>query len=146
LRKPPKKQVIKNDNLSYQKRQLNKKRTLLYIKENRELAISLYDFYKNEISPLRKTRKAAIKNISYYLQEYNFETLKNAIKNYGTTVKENAPQFRKNPSNFFGRTGDSERYFEDYLDKNIKQEKITDPFRPSVLTDEEITKELMRNE
>jgi hypothetical protein len=36
---------------------------------------------------------------------------------------ENIPKYRKSASNFFGRNGDSERYFEDYLPVNFEAPK-----------------------
>lgn len=118
--------VAKNGDNSRQKRRQVGTPTL-YIIKNKELAIDLYEFYKNEIKPLRKTRKAALKNIEFYLKEFSFEDLKGAINIYKTTAIKSDPQYRKNPSNFFGRTGDSERYFEDYLSGNYEKPEDAAP-------------------
>ena len=126
LQQSPKKGVVKNDKKSCQKRQLLKNPTL-YKLEKENMSIEIYEFYKKEISPLRKTRKAAIKNICFYLKEYSGAELKTSISNYKGTARESEPRYRKNPSNFFGRTGDSERYFEDYLPGEFKAPQIELP-------------------
>ena len=125
LREVPQNRVTKDGNQGLPKK-VTKKKPTYYIK-NRETSDTLYEFYKNLIKPLRKTRKAAIKNIAFYLQEFTEKQLKKSIENYNETAKESNPQFRKNPSNFFGRTGDSERYFEDYLPENYKTDKPPEP-------------------
>ena len=113
----------------------NRKKSHLIYNKNKELAIELYEFYKNEIDPLRKTKKAALKNISFYLKEYSVEDLKKSIENYGKTALRSDRRFRKNPSNFFGRTGDSERYFEDYLPDNMTPPKS---FAPQITTAKDV--------
>jgi peptide methionine sulfoxide reductase MsrA len=90
------------------------------------LAIDLYEFYKNEINPQKKVRKGAIKNILFYLKKYSLDELKKSIENYKIEALENTPKFRKSCSNFFGRNGESECYFEDYLSSNFKDTKDTD--------------------
>jgi phage replication O-like protein O len=126
LQEVPKKIIAKNGKNFSQKRLKPKKRTLYNTRE-REYVDLLYEFYKNEINPLRKTKKAAQKNIAFYLKEYSFEDLKKCILNYKISAIKSESQYRKNPSNFFGRTGDSERYFEDYLPKNFKDTRYTKP-------------------
>lgn len=86
-------------------------------KEN--LAIALYNFYKTEINPLKKVRHSSIKNISHYLKFHSHEDLKKSIQNYKVESDKNEPRYRKSCSNFFGRSGESEKYFEDYLPNNF---------------------------
>lgn len=93
----------------------NKKNLHLISSKKENIAIALYDFYKTEIDPLKKVRKGAIKNILFYLKEYPPEDLKKSIENYKTEALNSEPRYRKSASNFFGRNGESERYFEDYL-------------------------------
>ena len=119
LQKPPKvslpKKVMNGTQLG------NEKKSHLIIVKKEELAITLYDFYKNEINPQKKVRKGAIKNILFYLKEYSLDDLKKSIQNYKTEALENTPKYRKGASNFFGRSGESERYFEDYLKENFTE-------------------------
>ena len=111
-----------------------KKVTPIILKKE-ELAIAIYDLYKNEINPLKKVRKGAIKNILFYLKEYPPEDLKKSILNYKPEALSSQPRYRKSCSNFFGRNGESERYFEDYLSGNFEQPKSSAP------TSKEITAE-----
>lgn len=92
---------------------------LIHIK-NKETAQSLYDFYKNSISPQRKSATRAKENILYYLKKYSFEDLKKSISNYASTLNGSAPQFRKDPANFFGK---NDRYFIDFLPDNFEPSK-----------------------
>ena len=113
---PPRKVVAKNGNSGSQKRQLKGKSTL-YIFKNKELSDSLYEFYKNEIKPFRKSSQRAKKNIIFYLKKYSFEDLKKAVSNYKKIAMKSEPEFRKDPANFFGK---QEEYFLDYLPENYE--------------------------
>jgi phage replication O-like protein O len=123
LQAPPKKGVAKNGNRSCQKRQQVKTSTLYNIK-NRELVDSLYEFYKNEINPLRKSSQRAKKNIAYHLKKHPFENLKKAILNYKKIALKSEPEYRKDPANFFGK---NEEYFLVYLQDNFDAPENSTP-------------------
>jgi hypothetical protein len=110
-RREGKKPITKNGNKRYQKRKSAQitPYTSLRIKE---LSCELYEFYKNEINPLRKSSQRAKENLSYYLKKYTFEDLKKSIENYNSTLNGSEPKYRKDPANFFGK---NERPFIDYL-------------------------------
>ena len=111
--------VNKNGNSSYQKRQLKKKPTYYSKKEKEELSFSLYEFYKNEISPRNKSSQRAKKNIAYHLDKHTFENLEKAVKNYSSILNGNDPQYRKDPANFFG-WNKKDQYFIDFLPENFE--------------------------
>ena len=94
--------------------------TLPIIKKlEKEKIDSVYDFYKTEIRPNRKSSARAKKNIARYLKEYPAEQLKKSILNYKTTIDFSGdPKFRKDPANFFGA---NDPYFIDYLPENFAQ-------------------------
>lgn len=79
----------------------------------------IYNFYKTEINPTRKSATRAKKNIKFYLKKYSQEQLIRSIKNYKTTCSDD-PDYRKDPANFFGR---NDQYFIDYLDGQFEAPK-----------------------
>lgn len=93
-----------------------------YNKNVKENTVDLYDFYIHEITPLRKSKQRAVSNIKSHLKNYSFEVLKQSILNYKTTCKDAAPQFRKDPANFFGK---NEPYFKDFLPGNFQAQTDT---------------------
>lgn len=104
--------VVKIDNSS-------KITPLNNIKKKKQIDF-LYNFYKTEISPLRKSSTRAKENIHYYLKKYPFGDLKKSILNYQSTINGTEPQYRKDPANFFGK---NDRYFVDYLPENFEEPK-----------------------
>jgi len=98
---------------------------IIYIKE-KEIAVSVFDFYKNEILPLRKSRKRAVKNIEFHLKKYPAADLKKAVLNYKPIAKKSEPEYRKDPANFFGYK-DRDQYFVDYLPGNYEPPKSEKP-------------------
>ena len=114
--KTKKKRVTKNGYYQSPK-MVTRKISTLYKLENREKVDELYELYKTEIQPLRKSSARAKENISYYLKKYTYTDLSKAILNYKTTIEKTGPEFRKDPANFFGK---NDRYFIDYLPDNFK--------------------------
>lgn len=124
LRRGGKKTCTKKGTKVYQKRKSAQitPYTSLRIKE---LSGELYEFYKNEIKPLRKSSQRAKENLSYYLKKYSFENLKISIENYNSTLNGTEPKFRKDPANFFGK---NERPFIDYLPENFESINTEDSY------------------
>lgn len=126
LQKPLKKVVTKNgDKLS--PKMVIKKNSTFYSKEYKEQSDSLYNFYKTEINPLKKSSARAKENITYYLKKYSYEQLLVAIKNYKKVSKDDEPKYKKDPANFFGK---NDRYFIDYLPKNFESPQTQDSYNP----------------
>jgi phage replication O-like protein O len=119
LRKPPQKGVTNIGDRKSPKKATPKNPTFKY-KRIKNTVDFLYNFYKTEISPLRKSSTRAKENISYYLKKYSFEDLKKSIENYKITIDGTDPQFRKDPANFFGKL---DKYFLDYLPENFESPK-----------------------
>lgn len=94
-------------------------------KELKEESTAIYEFYLLEISPLKKSRSRALKNIQRWLKKHSVEDLKQAIRNYRTVCGDN-PQYRKDPANFFGL---NEVFHVDYLPENFipKENKCKTP-------------------
>lgn len=81
-------------------------------------ASALFVFYVQEIQPSRKSKNRAVKNIAKYLKRgISSENLKAAIKNYKSTLNGTAPEYRKDPANFFGI---NEVFAEDFYPENFK--------------------------
>ncbi|RJQ27694.1 hypothetical protein C4565_04915 [Candidatus Parcubacteria bacterium] len=78
---------------------------------------TLYEFYVSEIEPGRKSSKRAQGNIKKHLRKHSFEDLRKSVLNYKSTLNGTAPQYRKDPANFFGQ---QELYFMDFLPENFK--------------------------
>lgn len=121
LQRSKKKGVTKNGNQKLPKKVTPKNPTFKTRRKENTVGV-LYNFYKNEISPLKKSSARAKENIAYYLQKYPFESLKKAIENYKSTINGTEPRYRKDPANFFGK---NDRYFIDYLPENFESPKST---------------------
>lgn len=105
-------------------------------------ANEVYNFYLETIHPKQHTRRRALSNISWLLKKHPRESLRQAIVNYSGTAMGYAPEYRKDPANFFGKR---ERYYEDYLPEHF--EKATDAPKPTSpkLTTVENSHELYAN-
>lgn len=86
----------------------------------KNISKEIYEFYCAEIFPLQKSKKRAVKNISYWLTKYNKDQLIKTIQNYKTITDKREPEYRKDPANFFGRR---EPAFSDYLEGEFKKQK-----------------------
>jgi hypothetical protein len=100
-------------------------------KRIKELSNEIYDIYKSEIQPLRKSSTRAKENIAHYLKHHSSENLKQAILNYKMTIYDRVDgtwlydsKHRKDPANFFGK---NDRYFIDYLPDNFEPPEKDDP-------------------
>lgn len=124
LQAPPKKELRKTATKVAKNRNSNKTVPYTRTKRDRDKSESLYNFYKTEIDPARKSAVRAKKNISYYLKKHTEENLKKAIENYKSTLNGNDPTYRKDPANFFGR---NEQYFLDFLPGTFEEQKKSDP-------------------
>lgn len=100
----------------------------LNTKKIKQIPLEIYNFYKTEINPLKKSSTRAKENITYYLKKYSKEQLIASIKNYKTVCKDDEPKYKKDPANFFGK---NDRYFIDYLPENFEPPKkeAEDPFK-----------------
>jgi len=78
--------------------------------------VLVYEFYISEISPERKSKKRALKNISKWLKKHSKEDLFQAINNYQTICGDN-PTYKKDPANFFGI---KEPFHIDYIKGNFE--------------------------
>jgi len=90
----------------------------LYTKDTitKDTPLLIYNFYKTEIKPLKKSSVRAKENIKFYLKKYSQEQLMQSIKNYKTICGDD-PVYKKDPANFFGKR---ERYFIDYIPENFE--------------------------
>lgn len=77
----------------------------------------IYAFYLSEIAPQRKSKQRALKNTKTHLRKHSPGDLKQAVKNYKSTLNGTGPQFRKDPANFFGI---NELFFIDFLPGNFE--------------------------
>ena len=96
------------------------------IKEKEYKEKEIYDFYKREIDPLKKSSVRAKENIRLYLKKYSKDDLIESISNYKTICGDD-PEYKKDPANFFGK---QDKCFIDYLPENFEapKEKEYDPF------------------
>ncbi len=85
-------------------------------------AAAIYEFYIKEISPGHKDKRRAHVNIEKYLKSYDPVDLITAIKNYKTVSKNDEPQYRKDPANFFGIKKGNE-YFMNFLPGEFENQK-----------------------
>ena len=92
------------------------------LKEKEYKEKEIYDFYKTEINPSRKSSTRAKENIRYYLKKYSKEQLLETIKNYKLICGDD-PEFKKDPANFFGK---KDKYFIDCLSENFELPKKED--------------------
>jgi len=101
----------------------------LYTKDTitKDTPLLIYNFYKTEINPLKKSSVRAKENIKHYLKKYSQEQLIGSIKNYKTVCGDD-PEYRKDPANFFGK---KDRYFIDYIPENFEpiKKETYDPFK-----------------
>jgi len=77
----------------------------------------IYNKYRIEINPLRKTKQRAIINLKTLSKKYSLKDLEVALLNYASTLNGTEPKYRKDPANFFGV---QEKYFMDYLPDNFE--------------------------
>jgi len=89
------------------------------IKEKEYKEKEIYDFYKREINPLKKSSVRAKENIRFYLKKYSKDDLIESINNYKTVCGDD-PEYKKDPANFFEK---KEKYFIDYLPENFEPPK-----------------------
>lgn len=92
------------------------------LKEKEYKEKEIYNFYKTEINPSRKSSTRAKENIKYYLKKYSKEQLLETIKNYKLICGDD-PEFKKDPANFFGK---KDKYFIDCLSENFELQKKED--------------------
>ncbi len=97
----------------------------------------LYNFYVGKINPKRKGKQRALKNINTHFEKHDPKSLSLAVVNYHSVCKDDEPQFRKDPANFFGI---NEKPFLDYLPGEFVPAKADVVKPPKVLTLEEIKK------
>jgi hypothetical protein len=84
--------------------------------EHNESTKEIFQHYIDIVDPPKQhiKKQAALNNISKWEKEFSAEDLKAAAENY-STVKTSDHQYVKGPSNFYGRAGENERFFYDYL-------------------------------
>lgn len=116
-------------------------------KNDNSIEVDIYDFYLQEITPKEKTKHRALSNITNHLKCHSADDLKQAILNYKTVTAGRAPQYRKNPANFFGK---QEPAFVDYLPGNFESEgepQQPESQRPQFfsVSDPEAVEELFKN-
>ena len=90
--------------------------------KKKDIPFEIYNFYKTEINPSRKSSQRAKRNIKYYLKKYSQDDLKMSVINYKKVCGDN-PEYKKDPANFFGK---NDQYFLDYLPENFKLPKDTE--------------------
>jgi len=98
--------------------------------QQKENAEKLYDYYLEKIKPEKKSKARAISNILKHSKKYEFKDMAIAVKNYFPKGISYAPEFRKDPANFFGV---NEPYFKDFMPGKFKQN--INGHKPSMIPD-----------